>query len=150
VQRVFITENETNFLAFPMVADGMVVFGAGYGFDMLADAAWLHGRELHYWGDIDTHGFAILDALRARFGHARSFLMDRETLLAHRPHWGTEPAPEQRDLLRLTAQESALYDDLRRNRLGPQVRLEQERIGYAWFRRALQALGMDSKPDGPV
>ena len=33
-------------------------------------------------GDIDTHGFAILDTLRARFDHVESFLMDRDTLMA--------------------------------------------------------------------
>ncbi|MGC8504377.1 MAG: Wadjet anti-phage system protein JetD domain-containing protein [Acidithiobacillus sp.] len=36
VARVFITENEINFLAFPKLADSLVLFGAGYGFDMLA------------------------------------------------------------------------------------------------------------------
>ena len=78
---VFITENEINFLAFPSVADGMVIFGAGYGFDALVAADWLQSRQIRYWGDIDTHGFAILDQLRARFVHAQSFLMDRETLV---------------------------------------------------------------------
>ena len=63
-RRVFITENETNFLAFPPAADAMVVFGAGYGWEALARASWLHRCQLHYWGDIDTHGFAILDQLR--------------------------------------------------------------------------------------
>ena len=33
--------------------------------------------------DIDTHGFAILDPLRANFPQAQSFLMDRDTLPAH-------------------------------------------------------------------
>ena len=61
VQRVFVTENEINALAFPEVRSGMVVFGGGYGIDRLAQINWLRGRELHYWGDIDTHahGFAI-------------------------------------------------------------------------------------------
>ena len=36
VARVFITENEINFLAFPQVKDSLVIFGAGYGFEMLA------------------------------------------------------------------------------------------------------------------
>ncbi|PMX97712.1 Wadjet anti-phage system protein JetD domain-containing protein, partial [Pseudomonas sp. GW460-13] len=61
VSRVFMTENETNFLAFPEAADSLVIFGAGYGFSLLAKATWLSQCKLHYWGDIDTHGFAILD-----------------------------------------------------------------------------------------
>lgn len=132
VERVFVTENEINFLAFPAVSHGLLIFGAGYGFEVLQNADWLASRALHYWGDIDTHGFAILDQLRARHPHAQSFLMDRDTLLAHRPHWTSEPQPTLRDLPRLNPQERALYDDLRWSRLrDTPVRLEQERIGFA-------------------
>ncbi len=35
VQRVFITENEINFLAFPAACNAIVIFGAGYGWDAL-------------------------------------------------------------------------------------------------------------------
>ena len=35
VERVFITENEINFRAFPEVADSLIIFGAGYGFETL-------------------------------------------------------------------------------------------------------------------
>src|SRR5947199_1591034 len=45
VSWVFITENEVNFLAFPPTSDAMVIFGAGYGFDALASARWLHDRS---------------------------------------------------------------------------------------------------------
>lgn len=130
--RVFITENETNFLAFPPMADTLVIFGAGYGWESLARANWLHQCQLHYWGDLDTHGFAILDQLRGHFAHVESFLMDRSTLLAHRAHWGEEPEPARHDLVRLTDGEAALYEDLRRDRIQPRLRLEQERIGYGW------------------
>jgi hypothetical protein len=140
VDRVFITENETNFLAFPNLPRSMVVFGAGYGFDRLAQASWLHRCAIHYWGDIDTHGFAILDQLRAHLPHAESFLMDRETLMAHPSQWVTEPQPVRRDLPRLTHEEQALYDDLRDNRIRPSLRLEQERIGFGWIEAALDRL----------
>jgi len=133
VERVFITENETNFLAFPQVTQAIVVFGAGYGWEALARAAWLHRCRLHYWGDIDTHGFAILDQLRSNFPHAASLLMDRETLLAHRSHWGEEPEPARHDLSRLTNDEQAVYDDLRFDRIQPRLRLEQERVGFGWL-----------------
>ncbi|MDR3382260.1 Wadjet anti-phage system protein JetD domain-containing protein [Cupriavidus basilensis] len=138
--RVFITENEINFLAFPQVADSLIIFGAGYGFQMLGMAPWLARRRLHYWGDIDTHGFAILDQLRASFGHVESFLMDRDTLMAFEAQWGDEESPTQRELPRLTSAERTLYDDLRDNRLRKNLRLEQERIGYGWLEAALAAL----------
>jgi len=140
VEKVFITENEVNFLAFPSVPSSMAIFGAGYGFEMLADALWLQNRCIYYWGDIDTHGFAILDQIRALFPSIKSFLMDHDTLLAHRPQWGKEPQPERRDLPRLNSTEAALYDDLRQNLLGTQLRLEQERIGFEWVKMALKKL----------
>ena len=140
LSRVFITENEINFLAFPPVKESMIVFGAGYGFDVLKNAAWLSRCRIHYWGDLDTHGFAILDQLRHQFDHVESFLMDRKTLQAFASHWGGEDKPILRDLPRLTRQERELYDDLRDNRLGRNLRLEQERIGFGWLESALAAL----------
>jgi hypothetical protein len=140
-QRVFITENEINFLAFPPAAGSLVVFGAGYGFEALAQAAWLQKRDLHYWGDIDSHGFAILDQLRAHFPRAKSFLMDRGTLLEHRAQWTLEPQPTQRDLPRLNDDERRLFDDLRWRRLRDEpVRLEQERIAFGHVARAVAIL----------
>jgi hypothetical protein len=144
-QRVFITENEVNFLAFPPVSGAIVVFGAGYGWGALARADWLHRASLHYWGDIDTHGFAILDSLRKYFPLAASFLMDRSTLMAHALQWGEEPLDKRHTLplSRLVDDEPALYDDLRGDRIRPQLRLEQERIGYRWLCAALVATVRD-------
>ena len=137
VRRVFITENETNFLAFPMVKDAIVIFGKGYGWDALAKARWLAYCAIRYWGDIDTHGFAILDALRNRFDHVESFLMDRPTLMAHENLWGEEHDQVRHDLPRLTGVERALFDELRDNRIRRNLRLEQERIGFRWLVEAL-------------
>lgn len=139
-ERVFITENETNFLALPEVKRAVVVFGAGYGWEALARAAWLHRCRLHYWGDIDTHGFAILDQLRGCFPHAASFLMDRYTLFAHRSHWAEEPEPARHHLPRLTPEEARVYDDLRSDRHQPRLRLEQERVGFGWVNERLRGL----------
>lgn len=141
LRRVFITENRTNGLAFPDCPGSMVVFGLGYGLERLVEVDWLRRVEVHYWGDIDTHGFGILHRLRANLPDARSFLMDRATLQAHRALWGRE-RPDQRytgDTSRLTADERALFEDLLADRCGELVRLEQERIGYGWLETALRA-----------
>lgn len=139
IDQAFVTENETNFLAFPSVARAIAIFGGGYGWDALSRATWLHQCAVHYWGDIDTHGFAILDRLRNHFPHAASLLMDRDTLIAHKVHWGEEPEPACHDLTRLTAEEGRLYDELRFDRIQPKLRLEQERIGYGWLVSHLSA-----------
>lgn len=141
-RHVFMTENEINGLAFPGFPGAIVIFGLGYGVDVLQPAAWLRSPQLHYWGDIDTHGFAILDRLRSLFPAARSLLMDRDTLMAHRALWVTEPAPSRATLSRLTADEQALFDDLVNDRLGwSKVRLEQERIGWTRLEDRLRVIG---------
>ena len=140
VNTVFITENEINFLAFPDHPRSLVIFGAGYGFDHLAAAAWMQSKNLFYWGDIDTHGFAILDQLRGLFPQARSLLMDEATLLAHRGLWGREPRPQNAELERLTPAESRLYERLRQNYWAGNLRLEQERVGYGHLAAALRPL----------
>lgn len=143
VSKVFITENEINFLAFPQVENAMIVFGAGYGFENIAGAKWLHDKQILYWGDLDTHGFAILHQLRARFPHVRSLLMDRATLLAHNDFWVMETQQETSELGHLTTEERMLYDDLRNNRLGENVRLEQERISYDYLLEKLGVIVVD-------
>ena len=140
VSRVFITENEINFLAFPSSTGAIVIFGAGYGFEALREASWLGRCRVCYWGDIDTHGFAILDQLRSQLPQVESLLMDRATLMRFSALHGKEDKPTQRDLTRLNADERALYDDLRDNRLGLNLRLEQERIGFEWVSAALALL----------
>ena len=114
--KVFITENEVNFLAFPDIPGAIVIFGAGYGFENLGAAKWLHRKELYYWGDIDTHGFAILNQLRRTLPHVTSVLMDERTLLDHRDLWGTEERPESRELDLLEGGERVVYDGLRQGR----------------------------------
>ncbi len=140
VARVFVTENEVNFLAFPAVPRSIVVFGAGYGWEALAAARWLADQPLHYWGDLDTHGFAILDQLRAHHPQAQSLLMDLDTLMAHRLHWGEEPTPTRQPLARLSDAEIEVYDALRYDRIATQLRLEQERVGYGWVCERLAGL----------
>jgi hypothetical protein len=118
-------ENEINFLSFPRVNESMAIFGAGYGWEALARCPWLHACALHYWGDIDTHGFGILSQLRTHFDHAESFLMDRATLNMHREFWGIEDSPLRVDLLRLTKEEQALYSSLQHDSIREGLRLEQ-------------------------
>ncbi|MEQ4204655.1 Wadjet anti-phage system protein JetD domain-containing protein [Actinopolymorpha sp. B17G11] len=136
----YVIENEITYLAFPDVADAIAVFGGGYAVSLLEGQEWLADRELIYWGDIDTHGLAILDRLRRRFPHTRSMLMDRATLLAHEGQWASEAKQVVTSLDALTQAESALYRDLVEETFGTGVRLEQERISYAAITRALASI----------
>jgi hypothetical protein len=138
VDTVFIVENQATYLAFPSVPGAVVVFGEGFGTTVLEAVAWLRKKQLVYWGDIDTHGFAILHRLRERVPSVRSLLMDRATLLAHREQIVGEPTPTSAPLESLTPEEQELYRDLIEDRYGPSVRLEQERIRFSLVRQALE------------
>lgn len=132
VTRVIITENLVNFLSLPEQPGTLAIFGKGYGFSSLRDASWLRDCEVHYWGDLDTHGFRILDQLRSVHPHVVSVLMDEETLLEHRESWSEEPAPSRALLGRLTPDEARVYEGLQSDSYGNRVRLEQELIGWEW------------------
>lgn len=138
VKRVFVTENEINFLAFPDAAESLVVFGSGNEApELLGGVGWLRDVAVHYWGDIDTHGFAILDRFRMRLPHTASLLMDEPTLLAHRDSWVIEEPQVRRDLPTLTDAEADLYAALCEGRHGDRIRLEQEFVRFGTVRAAV-------------
>ena len=139
---VFVTENKINGLCFPPFSGALVIFGLGYGIEMLAEIGWLRQKRIVYWGDIDTHGFAILSRVRGYFPQTESLLMDRATLEAHRGLWGKEDEKKRflGALINLNEPEQALFSDLKSDRFGPAVRLEQERIGFSRLVAALGAM----------
>lgn len=140
---VFIVENKQTGLAFEELPGAVVLMGLGYAVDRVARLRWLrNAAAVHYWGDIDTHGLAILGRLRGHLPRVASLLMDEATLLAHRALWVDEPRPHGADRIEyLTEAEQALYRDLRADRWGVRVRLEQERIGWNTAWTAIAARG---------
>jgi hypothetical protein len=138
--KVFITENEINGLCFPDAKGSLVIFGLGYGVDVLKSVPWLKNKDIYYWGDIDTHGFAMLDQVRSFLPQTRSMLMDEVILLNHRALWSTELKPFFGQLTRLTAEEHRLLCLLQSNAWGKGVRLEQERVAFSQIKRVLEIL----------
>ena len=62
--------------------DGLIcVYGEGYGAVALLDQVPFvrECKNVFYWGDIDTDGFAALGLARAKLGNVKSVLMDRAT-----------------------------------------------------------------------
>lgn len=135
-----VVENEVSYLSVPVPHDGIALWGKGFEVDRVGRLPWLATADILYWGDLDTHGFAILDRLRAWLPHTRSVLMDRDTLLAHRDRWVTEERPATSWLRHLTKPEADLYADLVSDRLGERVRLEQERVDWSWVTERLNPL----------
>jgi hypothetical protein len=138
---VFIVENLQTGLAFEDLAGSVVIMALGYGVDVLGRFPWLHHARCVYWGDIDTHGFAILNRARTYLPSLETALMDRQTLFAHRDLWVQEKEQSaSSELPLLTNEEQEVFLSLKNNVWGQQVRLEQERICWDAAWRAIQAM----------
>lgn len=127
----FVVENLESGLALPAVAGAVALLKLGHAVSLLRLLPWLRASRVMVWGDIDTHGFAILDRVRAGLPQAESILMDLDTLLAHRDLWVVEPRPYDGPALeRLRESEREVFDGLSRGSWGVRVRLEQERLPW--------------------
>lgn len=153
-KHVIICENEVSCLALPRISNTIALFGSGYAALMLAFVPFMHTRDIIYWGDIDTHGFDILNRLRQsllevrleltlqRYGsyhpdfsckdlNVRSMFMDQITLLSYQDNWVTEDKTVVRPMPALRRAELECYEDLISNKHGHNLRLEQEYIPFA-------------------
>lgn len=143
LEKVFITENKINGLAFPQQKNAMIIFGLGYGIHSLKKVPWLARHQLWYWGDIDSHGFAMLSQLRSYYPAAKSLLMDEATLLHCRDLWGQEPASSRHKstaLPCLTPAEQQLFAQLQTDYWAPTLRFEQERLPFILLTEKLTSL----------
>lgn len=103
-------------------ADAIVIFGGGYGVSLLKDCQWLLQKDLYYWGDLDTHGLAILSRFRDFFPNTQgvtTFDAYPHAWVAGKPYHGAVPE-------NLSNEERRLFERLNSKLL----RLEQERVHY--------------------
>ena len=124
---VLVSENLESMLALPGWDGVIAVHGSGYAVSVLERVEWLRNVPILYWGDLDSHGFAILHRLRTHLPQVTSVLMDEQTLVDHRDLWVREEKPHRGDFDTLTGQEKRA---LARVRAEGDVRLEQERIPW--------------------
>jgi hypothetical protein len=126
-----IVENLDTGMALPDMPDTVAVMRLGNAVSALGLIPWLQNTTSVYWGDIDTHGYAILDRARRALPQIRSVLMDELTVLQHRSLWGHEPTQcSDLALEQLEPHETVVYAALRNNSWGQNVRLEQERLPW--------------------
>lgn len=135
-RRVVVVENLTTFLALPDLPGTVALFGRGFAVDAVAALPWVLRAHIAYWGDLDSHGFAILDRLRHHAPHAVSVLMDTATLEAWREYAVPDTSPTRTAPTRLTTDE---VDALEALTTAGDLRLEQERIPWDWVLPRLRA-----------
>ncbi len=133
---VLVLENLETLLALPEWRGVVAVHGSGYGaHERLSPLPWIADSRVVYWGDLDSHGFAILHQLRTRFPRAESVLMDAATLRAFEDLWVPDPKPAVGTYGLLTATEETALAALRSS--GNPL-LEQERIDWQFALAALE------------
>ena len=136
-QVALIVENLQTFLSLPTMPGVVAAYGQGNAVVALARVPWLREARIFYWGDLDSHGFRILNQARAVGLEAQSVLMDSHTLYEHRDLWAVEPNPFLGTASLLIESEAATLAELRA--LG-HVRLEQERIPWVYALEKLEKM----------
>jgi hypothetical protein len=140
-----IVENLQTGPAIEDLPSTVVPMRLGYGVDVLGRLPWSAKARSIYWGDVDTHGFAILNRARTYLPELESILMDEETLLSNKDYGAKKgnsillsrfPSCLSPSL----SPELTVYQALKQNRWGQYVRLEQERIDWDTAWNALQML----------
>ena len=125
INTVYIVENKMNMLTFPSVEKSIVIWGRGFGVDIMKEVEWLRTKKVYYWGDLDAHGFQILSEIRTHFPQIESSLMDRVTFdKFFEGDKGSDTNVEKE--LCLTQEENEMFRYLKENN----YRLEQEKIPY--------------------
>jgi len=135
-REVIISENLQSAYSFGDRPGCVVLAAQGYAVEAYGALPWLQRTHVRYWGDLDTHGFAILNRLRHHLPRVDSVLMDVGTLLAHRSLWAREEKPQSAQLPLLTASEREAYEVLLSE---PNARLEQERLPWGVVEAAFGA-----------
>lgn len=127
---VIICENLISVMTLPPFEGVVAIHGGGFGVSDLDTIGWLAQTPVLYWGDLDSHGFAILNRWRHHHTATRSLMMDEETLMRHRDLCVVDPSPNRAELDRLTPAECSalhlLFDG------EEALRLEQERIEWRY------------------
>lgn len=120
---VLVIENRTTFLALPDIPGLMLVNGQGFGALRITAARGFAGKSIYYWGDLDVHGFEILDGFRCGLPETQSVLMDLKTVRAYED-MAVPDRVDQFSYASLTEDERETVSYLRERGL----RIEQERI----------------------
>ena len=126
--KVYITENEMNFLTLPTIENAVAIFGKGFAISALKNISWLRSKSIVYWGDMDVHGFQILSQLKGYFPNTISVMMDMQTYNDFKDMSVENIVPNPPTLSNLNEKESELYEFLKKK----ERRLEQEKITYSY------------------
>lgn len=123
--RILLVENERCEHLLPPLQDCIAVLGAGFNLTWLVGQA-LEGKQLYYWGDLDTWGLAMLARARQLRPSLQAVMMRQEVFTDYADFAVHEPQRAGRfDLSSLMPSEQKLFKHLQQQE---KSRLEQEFI----------------------
>lgn len=132
--KVYITENEMNFLTLPTAENAIAIFGKGFAINALKKVNWLQSKSIFYWGDIDIHGFQIFSQLKGYFPNTKSIMMNMHTYNQFKEMSVGNRVENPPILSNLDESEFCMYEFLKENGR----RLEQEKITYLYSLKFLR------------
>jgi hypothetical protein len=121
--RLLIVENESCQHQLPQLPETIAVLGAGFDLGW-AQAGWVQGKQVGYWGDIDTWGLQFLASVRQTLPHLDALMMNPEIYEWNLAAAVPEPVVAGTDVpAGLSPIERSLYERILSE---PRGRLEQE------------------------
>lgn len=125
IHNIYIIENKSTFLNFPIPKDSLVIHGEGYFYRKLIHSKNISSKNIYYFGDLDIDGLKIVSGMRKLFPGCKSFLMTKEIFQKYSQYCTTDKEKLHNVPNNLSPEERDLFDYLNSNKLN---RLEQEKI----------------------
>ena len=137
-ERVYIIENEINYLTFPYIKKWIVIWWKWFNIFLLKNTKWLENKKIFYFWDLDSHWFKILSICRKYFPQTKSIFMNKQTyekFSEFNIKWKILWKEESKNLKNyLTNEEFELFSYFNKNNL----RLEQENISHDFIKEHLK------------
>lgn len=125
INEIWLVENETNLYLLPERESTLVIFSKGHALTQLFNLPLLSSSKLFYWGDLDEHGFIMLNTFKRHYKHTLSIFMDRFTVEYHKKEILQQPEKYKTISLEfLTSEEDYAFQKLREEN----GRIEQEKL----------------------
>ncbi|ABH00155.1 conserved hypothetical protein (plasmid) [Rhodococcus jostii RHA1] len=152
---IIITENKDSALFFPTLPRGIAVEGGGWAIThRITRHTWFQQcPRIVYWGDIDAHGYEILNKLRTEHSAVDSILMGPQTYDEYHQFGvrtdrrGNPISAQRKPLPNLTDSERVVYNRITDSEHSGPLRIEQERIPLQLAEQVVRSRTPRQPPD---
>jgi hypothetical protein len=126
-----------NFLTLPFIENSISIWsGGGFSTSLIQNIDWIKEKTIFYWGDLDEHGFEILNQFKTYFPKTKSILMEKSLLEQFKMYVTEGKTSKALQLPALDAIEKETFEFVRENN----IRLEQEKLTQDFVEKYLYNL----------